>query len=84
MYTIRALVEEERDELLEFESNVYDDIELRSKDNFSISSVAGQPRVIQNYSVGKYWVVFRPTVGCMTIIVAAFFVFGTISVAMLT
>jgi hypothetical protein len=56
---------------VEFDSNCYDDAELRSKDLFVLSSIAGQIRVLQNLTVGTYWQVNTPAQGCLTIILVA-------------
>lgn len=48
---------EAREDLLSFESDRYDDVELRSKDQFVVSAINDQVRVLQNLDIRKYWVI---------------------------
>ncbi|KQB97881.1 hypothetical protein AL073_02860 [Loktanella sp. 1ANDIMAR09] len=56
------------DRFVEFDSNDYQDIELRSKDVFILSYISGQVRVIQNLTVAAYWPINKPTQGCLVIV----------------
>ena len=40
---------------LQFSSDTYSDAELKSKDKFVLSSIAGKPRILQNLTIGQYW-----------------------------
>ena len=55
-YSIRFF-QNELENFLQFESNVYEDVELRSKDIFVISSLDGVPRILANLNIQKYWVI---------------------------
>lgn len=43
------------DEFFEFESNTYDDAELKSKDLFVLSAINGRVLMLQNLTIRKYW-----------------------------
>lgn len=40
---------------LQFSSDTYSDAELKSKDQFVLSSIGGKPRILQNLTIGQYW-----------------------------
>ena len=70
--------------MIEFESNIYDDVELRSKDEFALSSIDGKPIILQNFNVSKYWQVNQPEpeMSFGAIVLSVLFIFIIIAIAM--
>jgi hypothetical protein len=58
-FTIRAILED-REELLKFVSDTYEDIDLKAKDEFAMSYIDDKPILVQNFKVGTYWSVNLP------------------------
>jgi hypothetical protein len=86
-YSIRFF-QNGNDDFIQFESNCYDDVELKSKDIFVISSFDGKPRILANINIHKYWVInTKPTeiddAMVMTAIVLFIFI-GLVIVAMIS
>ncbi|MCB1359162.1 MAG: hypothetical protein KDK53_22565 [Maritimibacter sp.] len=61
---------------------MYDDAELRSKDPFVLTSVAGEVKYLQNLKVGRYWAINRPPVPARCLGVASLLLLAPALLAM--
>jgi len=61
---------------IEFDSDSYDDAELRAKDQFALSIVNGQTRILFNQSIGQYWQINAPAMGCLGLTITGAILLG--------